>query len=129
MSVSRTSANQTSTKSGVAAAPRDLPKGLSFEIADLILVRSWADWHGLRAVVQLDHGTAVDEDYEEIIALQTMEPVRCRLIMWRNAEAVFVQPLVGRRKRYGSVAGALKSLLPERRNVLTDIVAAAWPTT
>jgi hypothetical protein len=45
--------------------------------------------------------------------------------MWRNAETVFVQPLVGRGKQYGSVAAALESLLPTPHFRLTDITATA----
>jgi hypothetical protein len=48
------------------------PKGLSFEVEDLVFVGKWAD-------------------------------------LWRNADAVFVQPLVGVREQYGSVGDALAS--------------------
>jgi hypothetical protein len=115
------------TKRGVTAAPPHFPNGLAFEIADLVLVRSWTDRHDFRMVVCLDHGAAVGEDYEEVIAFQTKMSPLYRLILWRTAEAVFVQPLVGKAKQYGSVAAALESLLPKQGLVLTDIKAAAWP--
>jgi hypothetical protein len=51
-----------------------------------------------------------------VIAFQTEISPLYRLLMWRNAAAVFVQPLVGRGKQYGSVAGALQSLLPTPRH-------------
>lgn len=116
------------TKRGIIAARPRLPEGLVFEIADLVRAGRWADRHDFRMLVCLDHGAAVDEEYEEVITFQTKNSPLCRWIMWRNAEAVFVQPLVGRGQRYGSVADALKSLLPEPRFVLTDITATAWPT-
>jgi hypothetical protein len=47
--------------------------------------------------------------------------------MWRNGEAVFVQPLLGRKQEYSSVAEALEYLFPKQREVLTDIVAWTWP--
>ena len=47
--------------------------------------------------------------------------------MWRNADAVFVQPLVGRKQRYEAVSTALESLRPKPRIKLTDITAMAWP--
>ena len=56
------------TKPGTIAAP---PKGLAFEIADLILVRQWAERHDLRMLIRLDHGAAVGEEYEEAITFQT----------------------------------------------------------
>jgi hypothetical protein len=113
------------TKRGMIAAP---PKGLAFEIADLVLVGSWADCNNFRIVVRLDHGDGAGEEYEEVIAFQTEISPLYRLIMWRNAEAVFVQPLVGRMVRYGSVVEALDGLLPTPRFRLTDITATTWPT-
>lgn len=102
------------------------PKGLAFEIADLALVRGWADLHGIHMRIRLDHGTP-GEEYEEVIALHAGMSRLCRLIMWRSAKAVYVQPLVGRRQRFGSVSEALDSILPRQNDVLTDIVATAWP--
>jgi hypothetical protein len=116
------------TQPGRFAIPPRLPKGLAFEIADLVLIQGWADCRDLRMLVRLDHGATVDEEYEEVIAFQTETSPLYQLIMWRNAEAVFVQPLVGRRRQYKSVADALKSLRPKQLLRLTDITATAWPT-
>ena len=44
------------TKPGAAGRPPALPKGLAFDIADLLLVRSWAGLHNCRISIQLDHG-------------------------------------------------------------------------
>jgi hypothetical protein len=46
--------------------------------------------------------------------------------MWRTAGAVFVQPLIGRKRRYGSVAKALASLTWMPGTILTEITV---PTT
>ena len=52
--------------------------------------------------IRLDHG--VDgEQYEEVIALYTGTSSQRHLIMWRDAAAVFLQPLIG------PVAKALES--------------------
>ena len=85
------------TRRGITAAPAGLPKGLSFEIADLLLVSHWADRHDYLMVVHLDHGVE-GEEYEEMIAFHKGMSPLCRLIMWRNADAVFIQPLLGRRQ-------------------------------
>jgi hypothetical protein len=114
------------TKRGIAAEPLVLPKGLAFEIADLILVKNWAGRHDFEIMVRLDHG-AEDEEYEEVIAFHAGIRPSCRLIMWRNADAVFIQPLPGRRQRHASVADALRSLLVKRPIMLTDILATVWP--
>jgi hypothetical protein len=112
----------------MTAVPPRLPKGLAFEITDLVRIKRWADCHDFRMLVRLDHGASVDEEYEEVIVFQTEKSPLYRLIMWRDTATVFVQPLVGRRKQYGSVADALKSLVPTPRFVVTDIIATAWPT-
>jgi hypothetical protein len=52
----------------------------------------------------------VGEEYEEVVAFHTRLSPLCRLIMWRNAAWVFVQPLVGVRAQYNSVCDALASL-------------------
>jgi hypothetical protein len=110
---------------GTTAAPS--PRGLAFEIAELALMRSWADSHDCRMSIRLDHG-ADGEEYEEVIAFEADTSSHCQLIIWRNAVAVFVQPLIGRMRRYGSVANALDSLDLKPRIVLTDITATSWPT-
>jgi hypothetical protein len=101
---------------GAPVAPPSVPTGIAFEIADLLFVGLWADNHNLRMLVCLDHGAAVGEEYEEVIAFQTTTSSLYRFIMWRNAEAIFVQPLVGRRERYGSVVAALESPGYDRRS-------------
>jgi hypothetical protein len=115
------------TKPDATGASPALPKGLSFDIADLVLVRSWGERHNCRTLVQLDHG-ADGEEYEEVIALHTGTSCLCQSIMWRNAEAVFIQPLIGRSRRYASVAEALESFIFKPPIVLTDITAKVWPT-
>jgi hypothetical protein len=103
------------------------PKGLSFEVKDLVLIRDWADLHDVIVAVRIDHGTT-GEEYEEVIAFHTRLSPVCLLIMWRNAEAVFLQPLLGERQQYGWVGDALASLRLKHRVILTDITAIAWPT-
>jgi hypothetical protein len=111
---------------GTAAVSKRSLKGLAFEIADLLLVESWAAFHDSRMVVRVDH-CAEDEEYEEVIEIHCGTSSASRLIMWRNGEAVFVQPLLGRKQEYSSVAEALEYLFPKQREVLTDIVAWTWP--
>ena len=100
------------------------PRGLAFDIADLQQARGWAVVHDRRLSIRLDHGAA-GEEYEEVIEFHPGSQSRARIILWRNAEAVFVQPLPGRRQRYGSVQAALADLLAssQRRMSVSDIVA------
>jgi hypothetical protein len=103
------------------------PKGLSFKVSELILVRNWSAENNLRMVVRLDHGSDA-EDYEEVLAFHVGESRLCSWIMWRDAEAVFVQPLIGRTERYGSTAEAFEAVAAKQHVVLTDIKPDRWPT-
>jgi hypothetical protein len=89
-------------------------RGLAFDIADLILARHWAERHDCRMSICLDHGVSATnehaEEFEEIIAFIEGANSRCRLIMWRDAATVFVQPLNGRMRRHSSVTEALNSM-------------------
>jgi hypothetical protein len=96
---------------GSPAVRPNIPKGLAFEISDLILIRSWAAFHDFRMLVRLDHGVE-DEEYEEVVEFRTGTSSRSRWIIWRNAEAVFVQPILGKKAKYASIVEALAGLLP-----------------
>jgi hypothetical protein len=100
--------------------------GLSFSLAELVLIRSWSVANGLHMAVRLDHGSDV-EDYEEVLAFHLGDSPLCHWIMWRNAGSVFVQPLIGRAKRHGSVAEAFEAMAPGRPVALSDIKPAGWP--
>src|SRR5690348_18218426 len=88
-------------------------RGLAFDIADLILIRCWAERHDCRISIRLDHGVFADEhteEYEEVIAFLEGPRSHCRLIMWRDATTVFIQPLAGRVRQYSSVTEALNGM-------------------
>ena len=88
-------------------------RGVAFDIPDLILIRYWAERHNYRISIRLDHGVFAEEhaeEYEEVIAVLEGPSSLCRLIMWRDAAAVFVQPLAGRARQYKSVKEALDSM-------------------
>ena len=93
-------------------APKTAPTGIAFEISDLLLIGCWAAIHDLDALIRLDHGVE-DEEYEEVVEFRTEARSRCRFILWRNANGVFLQPIMGRKTEHLSVAAALGSLLPK----------------
>jgi hypothetical protein len=108
-----------------AAASSRVLKGVAFEISDLSLIKKWADLRNIKMVIHLDHG-AMDEEYEEVIAFHPETSRACPAMMWRTVGAVFVQPLIGRKRRYGSVTKALASLARMPGTILTEITV---PTT
>jgi hypothetical protein len=89
------------------------PTGLAFEIADLMLLQGWADFHDVQMTVELDHCVEGDE-YEEVIAFYAKDSQLRRWILWRSSGEIIVQPLIGRSRRFVSVADALESLIPAR---------------
>ncbi|HVC61223.1 MAG TPA: hypothetical protein VND19_12780 [Acetobacteraceae bacterium] len=90
-----------------------LPMGLAFELADLVLVQGWSEYHDLRMVVELDYSAAGDE-YEEVVALYPRDSSFRRWMMWRGVSEVVVQPMIGRAQGFASVAVALEHLIPAR---------------
>jgi hypothetical protein len=90
------------------ASPKP-PIGLSFEIADLLQLRGWADYRNLRMVIELDNCVA-DEEYEEVVAFYDENCSLRRWNLWRSASDIVVQPLIGRARRFASIADALNSL-------------------
>jgi hypothetical protein len=111
----------------VTRRPTKLLKGLSFDIADLELIRSRSESHGLGMVVRLDHGSDVEE-YEEVHVFYSGTSPPCHWMMWRNASAVFVRSTDGRRGRYRSAAHAIEALVRTKSIALTEIKATRWPS-
>jgi hypothetical protein len=110
--------------SAVRCLSRSL-RGLSFEIADLMLIRQRSAANNLRMVVQLDHGSDVTE-YEEVIALYSGTSSQWRWMMWRNASAVFLRSIDGRSRRYKTAGHAIEALLRKQRGALTNIKVTYW---
>jgi hypothetical protein len=101
--------------------------GVSFEIAELLLIQAWAEFHGLRLTVELDHSFD-DQEYEEVISLFRKDSVFRRCIIWRAPTAIVVQPIIGRSSRFASMADALDSFRLGRPEApLSDIAPAAHP--
>lgn len=87
------------------------PTGLAFEVPDLLLMQSWAEFHDLRMAVELDCCTE-DEEYEEMIALFSRSRGFRRWTVWRSRDGIVVQPMVGRRMLFEHVAEGLEQLIP-----------------
>lgn len=90
-----------------------LPMGLAFELADLVMVQGWSEFHSMRMVVELDYSSE-GEEYEEVIALYPEDSAFRRWMMWRDISEIVVQPMMGRAIRFSSVADALEYLIPAR---------------
>jgi hypothetical protein len=92
---------------------RTEPTGLAFEIADLVLLQGWADFHEMQMTVEVDHCVEGDE-YEEVVAFYMPGNRLRRWILWRSATDIVVQPLIGRSIHFRGVADAIETLVPTR---------------
>ena len=71
------------------------------------------EFHDVQMVVELDH-CVEGEEYEEVIAFYAQDSQLRRWILWRAADGVIVQPLIGRSCRFNTVVDALETLVPAR---------------
>lgn len=102
------------------------PEGVSFTVAELRLIRAWAEFHDLRFALELDHSFG-NETYEEVLSFYRKGSACCRCILWRTPAEVVVQPILGRASRFASVADALESFgTDEPDEPLTDIVPGSF---
>lgn len=91
-------------------AARRILRGISFAIPDLMIAQGWAEFHGLRMAVELDHATETEE-YEEVLAFYKGPAQLRRFLIWRDQHAFVVQPLIGRPSRFSSISDALNSII------------------
>lgn len=102
-------------------------KGVSFSIAELVFAKAWSADNNLQLIIRLDHG-APGEEYEEALVFRHADIRLRQWIIWRSAEAVFVQPLVGRSQCYASIIEAMKGGIPPQRPALARIASGRWPS-
>ncbi len=76
-----------------------VPTGFAFEIADLMLLQGWAEFHDVQMVVELDH-CVEGEEYEEVVAFYAKDSAIRRWIVWRASSDVVVRPLIGAVARF-----------------------------
>jgi hypothetical protein len=81
------------------------PRGIAFEIDDLVALRAWANDHGVQMAIELD-----SEEYEEILTFQAQRPGLQRWVMWRTGKDVIVQPLIGRPRRFPGVRAMIEAM-------------------
>jgi hypothetical protein len=92
-----------------------LPRGLAFDIPDLLALQRWAEDQAMRMVVELDHWVEGDGEYEEVLAFYDGDSPRLRRwIMWRAADHYVVEPMNSRSWRAGAVSEVLAELLALR---------------
>jgi hypothetical protein len=91
-------------------AARLAPTGIAFDVPELVLAQAWADYHGLRMVIELD-GHLDGEEYEEVLAFYPPNSAFRRWMMWRSTVGTVVQPMMGRTQRFARMAEALEQTI------------------
>jgi hypothetical protein len=89
------------------------PTGLSFDVADLVMLRGWSEYHDLRMTIELD-ACADGDEYEELLALYDRDCAFRRWMIWRSGDGIVVQPMMGRTMLFDTMADALEILIPTR---------------
>ena len=90
-----------------------LRTGLAFEIADLVMLRGWAEFHSMRLAIELEV-CAENEEYEELLALYEQNCAFRRWMLWRSCDGIIVQPANGRTKLFDTMADVVDTLIPSR---------------
>jgi hypothetical protein len=90
------------------------PTGLSFELADLLLAQAWSEFHDLRMTIELDYYAEGDE-FEEVLEFYTANSAFRRWMIWRAADGIIVQPMMGRPSQFTALSDALEHLIPARQ--------------
>jgi len=89
-------------------ATSDTPEsGESFAVPDLMIAQAWAEYHGLRFVVELDR--LVDgRAYEEVLCF-SLAHFR-HWTVWRSGEEIVALPDAGSLSRFPTLSEALEGL-------------------
>ena len=86
-----------------------IPEGFAFEIAELMILRNWAENRGLEISIKLDHAER-GQEYEEYVRLQAAGSRISPICLWRSADAVMIVPFGSKPRRFISMAHALSAL-------------------
>lgn len=88
-------------------------EGLAFTIPELMLATAWAEYQNMRLSIELDWH--VDQvEYEEVIMLGLPGRVGSHCLLWRAADSIVLQPMVGRAQRFPTISLALDAICPEQ---------------
>ena len=96
---------------GMTPAGLASPAGIAFTVPELLILTAWAEFHGIKVVVELDY--CIDgSEYEEVAALYPKGSLLRQWTLWRSREAVMVVPMSGAPFRADCIAELLPRLLP-----------------
>ncbi|HET6182913.1 MAG TPA: hypothetical protein VFA03_04895 [Acetobacteraceae bacterium] len=112
---------RTSNASGLNGRHADAPTfapdpgyhvaGISFSVPELMIMAGWAEYHGLRMVIELD--TCVDgAAYEEVAAFYSPGLRLRRWSIWREPQAVVLERMSGPAVRAGGIEEILEQIIP-----------------
>lgn len=90
--------------------------GQSFTVPELMIMSAWAEYYGLRLVIELD--TCVDDaEYEEVAAFYSPGLQIRRWSMWRSEDGLVLERLNAPAIREACVGKMLERLSPPHESV------------
>jgi hypothetical protein len=93
------------------AASPPVRGGIAFSIPELLMLTAWAEFHGIRLVIELDN--CIDGAvYEEVAALYPPGSPLRQWNLWRAPDAVVAEPMTGARLRAECISDLLQHLSP-----------------
>lgn len=96
----------------------------AFSIPDLMLLEAWSEFHGMRMEVDLGHCMDGAECDEIIVLSESYSPLHWML--WRSADQIVVQSMLGAERRSDTISEALDSIGSTEVEELIDIHPSQW---
>ena len=96
----------------------------SLEISEILLARSWAAFHGLRMIADLDHRGDVIPSEEVVTFTRRGDDTR-KWVLWRTSRGFDVQMDFRSPMSFSTMAEALNYLIPENNDEITDLSCQA----
>jgi len=97
----------------------------SLEISEILLARSWAAFHALRMIADLDHRGDVIPS-EEVVTFTRRGDDSRKWVLWRTSRGFDVQMDFRGPMSFSSMAEALNYLIPENNDEITDLSCQAY---
>jgi hypothetical protein len=96
----------------------------AFKVPELMLLGAWSEFHGMRMAIDLAHCMDGAERDEVIVLSEQRSSLHWML--WRSADGIVVQPMLGRERQFDTISDALESVRSTEPEELTNIHSGQW---
>ena len=96
----------------------------AFKVPGLMLLGAWCEFRGMRMAIDLAH--CMDgAERDEIIVLSEQRS-SLHWMLWRSADGIVVQPMLGMERQLHTISDALESVHSTEPEELTNIHSGQW---